>query len=206
MSNTLTEITPIAAGTDFFAVLGVPRSLNLDAKSVENAFYALSRRYHPDRFATADAKARIASLEATSLINRAYKTLREPWARARYLVELEGLPEAATQPPMALFEEILDLQESLGDLRLAMLEGEASEALGAHVHALAKPFREAYTATQARLQQLADEWDAVRDAATAERNSVLASLASVLGDRRYLQRVNDDVDAALQGKPATRDM
>lgn len=205
MNNSLTELTPIAEGTDLFTVLGVPRSLNLVAKDLENAFYSLSRRYHPDRFATADAKTRIASLEATALINRAYKTLREPWARARYLVELEGLREAA-QAPVALFEEILELQESLGDLRLAMLEGEASEALGTLVHALAKPFREAYTATLPRLQQLADEWDAVRDTAPNERTRVLTALTSVLGERRYLQRVNDDVDAALQGKPATRDM
>lgn len=201
----MTELEPIPAGTDFFTVLGVPKHLELDARALEEEFYALSRRYHPDRFATAEPKARITSLEASALINRAYKTLKSPWDRARYLVELEGASPAAAQPPRDLFEEILDLQDSLGDLRLAIVEGEASEELGAHVHAVAKPFREAYAATETRLQALSAEWDVLPAAAAAERHALIEKLASLLGDRRYLQRVNEDVDAALQGRPPSRE-
>ena len=201
----MTELEPIPAGTDFFTALGVPRRLNLDVRALEESFYALSRRYHPDRFATADPKVRITSLEASALINRAYKALKIPWDRARYLVELEGGSTAAAQPPQELFEEILDLMESLGDLRLAIMEGEASEELGAHVHAVAKPFREAYSATEARLQALSAEWDALPDGDPSGRQDVIGKLAALLGERRYLQRVNEDVDGALLGKPASRE-
>lgn len=204
MSDAFTELAAIPAGTDYFTVLGMPRRLSLDPRELEQAYYGLSRQYHPDRFATAEPKARIASLEATALINRAYRTLREPWERARYLVQLEGLSEAQAEPPMALFEEILDLQESLGDLRLAIMDGEASEALGAHVLKVARPFRCAYAETETRLQALTDAWDATDEGEAARQREIAGRLASLLGERRYLQRVNEDVDAALQGKPAAR--
>ncbi|HEY3411531.1 MAG TPA: Fe-S protein assembly co-chaperone HscB [Armatimonadota bacterium] len=199
------ELEPIPAGTDFYTVLGVPKRLDLDARALEESFYALSRRYHPDRFATAEPKARITSLEASAQINRAYKTLKSPWDRARYLVEMEGGSPAAAQPPQDLFEEILDLMESLGDLRQAIIEGEASEELGAHVHSIAKPFRDAYAATETRLQTLSQEWDGLADGDTAGRRAVVDRLAALLGERRYLQRVNEDVDAAFLGKPPSRE-
>lgn len=179
--------------------------MSLDARAMEEAFYALSRRWHPDRFATADSKSRIASLEQSALINRAYKTLKEPWSRARYLVSLEGASPAAAQPPNELFEEILDLQESLGDLRLAIMEGEATEEMGVRVNALAKPFRDAYATTETALLELSTEWDALDSGDSDGRRRVIEALAALLGERRYLQRVDEDVDAALQGKPASRE-
>jgi molecular chaperone HscB len=203
-----TDTTPLVAPSldaDFFTVLGMPRRLNIEVRAMEEAFYALSRRWHPDHFATADAKARIASLEFSALVNRAYKTLKDPWSRARYLVELEGGSPAKAQPPNELFEEILDLQESLGDLRLAIMEGEASEEMGVRVNAVARPFREAYAATEQTLRALSDEWDALPEGDANARKAVVDSLAALLGERRYLQRVNEDVDAALQGKPAPRE-
>ena len=47
------------------------------------------------------------SLENSALINKAYRTLRDPLARAEYLVQLEAGAGSATETeaPQALFEE-----------------------------------------------------------------------------------------------------
>ena len=76
---------------DKFAVLGLPRSFDLDEGQVDERFRALSRKLHPDRFARASAKERRFSLEQTTLLNDAYRTLRDPARRAEHLLELRGV-------------------------------------------------------------------------------------------------------------------
>ena len=68
---------------DAFAVLGLgaPR-FHLEAQAVEKAWRELSRKVHPDRFAKADAKERRFSLEQTTRLNDARKTLKNPVKRA----------------------------------------------------------------------------------------------------------------------------
>lgn len=198
MNHTATSLEPFPRGTDYFTALGLPRRLNIDARSMEAAFYDRSRRFHPDRYATAGSKARIVSLENTALVNKAYKTLRDPWERARYLVELESgaKAELTSQPPMNLFEDILELQEQVADLRTA--DAEDAERLKPAVARAAEPFRAAYNGTDARLQDLFDRWDALPEGADeVARTSILTALLGLLGERRYLHRVTTEVDAAL---------
>ncbi len=64
------------AATDYFAVFGLPRLLNLDTAALEKKFYKLSRRLHPDMFATASEKEQGWSTEQSSLLNDAYRTLK----------------------------------------------------------------------------------------------------------------------------------
>jgi hypothetical protein len=84
--------------------LGLPRKLNLDGADLEQRFRALSRQFHPDLFLQRHAAERRASLERSSYLNDAYRTLREPRARIEYLLKLEGLgapgpAEASKQVP-----------------------------------------------------------------------------------------------------------
>ena len=76
---------------DYFAFLGVPRKLNLDAADLEQRFRALSRQFHPDYFYNATPAERRASLERSSYLNDAYRTLKQPITRIEYLLELEGV-------------------------------------------------------------------------------------------------------------------
>ena len=74
----------------------LPRKLNLDAADLEQRFRTLSRQFHPDYFYNATPAERRASLERSSYLNDAYRTLRNPIARVEYLLQLEGL--AAARP------------------------------------------------------------------------------------------------------------
>ena len=77
-----------AAVSDYFAMLGVPRTFDLDEEALRQKFLALSRHAHPD-FHTDDApEVRDLSLRVSATINDAYRTLTDPAARGAYLLPL----------------------------------------------------------------------------------------------------------------------
>jgi molecular chaperone HscB len=76
---------------DFFAVLGQPARYAVDLAAAEAAFKQLSRQVHPDRFATADPRARRASLARTVQLNEAWRTIKDPVARAEYMLTRAGV-------------------------------------------------------------------------------------------------------------------
>ena len=82
----------------------------------------LSRKLHPDYFYNAPPAERLASLERSSYLNDAYRTLKNPSARIEHLLAVEGLPPAASEEggvkvPPALLEEVFALNEELDEIR-----------------------------------------------------------------------------------------
>jgi molecular chaperone HscB len=88
-------LLPPEDGADHFAVLGLPRRYAIDLVAAEAAYQRLSRQLHPDRFATADPRARRASLGHTVQLNEAWRTLKDPERRAGYLLQLAGVDVAS---------------------------------------------------------------------------------------------------------------
>lgn len=76
---------------DYFSFFGLRRKLDLDTAALEREFYKLSRGLHPDLFARATPREQEWSLEQSSRLNDAYRTLRDPITRTEYLLELEGV-------------------------------------------------------------------------------------------------------------------
>jgi len=111
-------ILPPDAKADFFAVLGVERRHDLDLADLEGRYRDLSRRLHPDRFAMADPRARRASLQRSVQLNEAWRTLKDPFRRAEYLLSLAGV-SLTGEVPAPLLMETLELREELGDARAA---------------------------------------------------------------------------------------
>src|ERR671911_3111089 len=97
---------------DYFMFFGLPRRLTLDLQDLERRFRDLSRKFHPDFFYNAPPAERLASLERSSYLNDAYRTLRNPAARIEHLLAIEGLPpvkhegEGNAKVPPALLEEV----------------------------------------------------------------------------------------------------
>ena len=124
-------ILPPDAGTDRFAVLGLPRRFEVDLGAAESAYKELSRQLHPDRFARADPRARKAALARTVQLNDAWRTVKDPLRRAEYLLELAGYALAGGEkspemsktrkvaaPPTFLIE-IMELRDELATAQQA---------------------------------------------------------------------------------------
>ena len=111
---------PPAAGgvVDRFAFFGLTPGFDLDLAALEEQFRALSRKLHPDRFARATAQERRFSLEQTTLLNDAYKTLRDPVRRAEHFLQLRGVSSEPTMSPDFL-EQTLEDREKLLEAKMS---------------------------------------------------------------------------------------
>ncbi len=103
----------VSEGEDFFQALGVPRSFRLEVPALEKRFYFLSRSLHPDRFAQRGPQALKCSIERMSLLNRAYRSLKDPLQRREHLLELEGISGKKTPQavPLDLADDWFELQD-----------------------------------------------------------------------------------------------
>src|SRR2546423_4746762 len=112
---------------DKFAVVGLPRAYELDERALEETFRALSRKLHPDRFVRATPRERRFSLEQTTLLNDAYRTLRDPVRRAEQLLALRGVKVAGEERggAAAVAQEVLHqaLEEPAEPLEAQMDRG-----------------------------------------------------------------------------------
>ena len=194
-------LDPFPPGTDYFAALGLPRKLEIDRQDLERRYHDLSRRFHPDFFQTAAPRDRVVSLENSALINKAYRTLRDPLARAEYLVRLEAGQgaELKAEAPQALFEEILELNERLSDYNRA--DPHERSALCPQLEQQAQAFRSEYEALQRRLtEELFPRWDHGSDRGglpEVDRATLLAEMSRIISNRAYLRRVLGNLDEAL---------
>src|SRR4029077_2170890 len=163
------KIQPLPPGTDYFGFFGWPQKLTIDPALLEEKFHKLSWKLHPDNFVRASEEERNLSLDRSSQLNDAYRTLRDPIARIEYLLLRRGLRKEGTtkqQAPPELLEEVFELNEQLDELREARAEGGNLAALRAPLDAARKNFQEKLEEVDAELAQIGREWDAALDAGT----------------------------------------
>ena len=77
-----------------FELFGLVPGYALEPERLERAYLEIQARIHPDRFAHAGDAERRASMQWTTRVNEAYRTLKDPVERARYLLELKGVDVA----------------------------------------------------------------------------------------------------------------
>ncbi len=100
---------------NYFQLFGLPVGFAVDAEALALRYRDLQRAAHPDRYAGGSERERLLSVQQASLINEAYRTLKDPLARARYLLELNGITLSDTDTrmdPMFLMEQ-MELREAL---------------------------------------------------------------------------------------------
>ena len=73
-----------------FELLGLPVGYSLDPARLERSYRDLQTRVHPDRHAAASEAERRVAMQWATRANEAYRTLRDPLERARYLLHLKG--------------------------------------------------------------------------------------------------------------------
>ena len=203
---------------DYFTFFGLPPKLNLDVAALEKSFYELSRRLHPDLNARAGSQEQEWSLEQSSLLNDAYRTLRDPIKRTEYLLHLEGVEleeqsKTATEQarvsgalkkqivPSDLLEEVFELNMQLEELRMSKKMGEDDPALIAEIVKQKLSLEAKHEALLQELQADWNQWDALIDTAHASseaRAQATAKMVDVLNRRNYIRNLVRDVNAALE--------
>src|SRR3984957_20873198 len=153
----------------YFEFFTLPRKLTLDVVALENQFYAMSRKLHPDRFASKTVAEQEAALAQSSLLNDAYRTLKDPILRTQYLLALEGVEleeqsKAATDAaratgiekkqivPPELLEEAFELNMQLEEMRMAKKMGEDDPQLRSGLEKAKTNFEAMLAAAQAELE------------------------------------------------------
>lgn len=168
----------------FYEALGLMPALTLNPEDLKKRFYDRSRQWHPDRFSRASAAEQQQALDMTAVLNDAFRTLRDPIARAEYFLKERGLELAKDAPP-ELLEEVFELNMALEELR-----GGDESARGQLVEAGAK-FGGMLSTVETELNDLFAKYDAAADAATLDQ------LRGTLNRRRYIANLVRDVEKEL---------
>ncbi|AKP89934.1 Fe-S protein assembly co-chaperone HscB [Achromobacter xylosoxidans] len=124
------------AGDDHFSLFGLPARFDLDAQALESAWRTVAAQVHPDRFATASPAERRVAMQWAARANEAYRQLRDPLLRARYLCEQAGVDlqtESNTSMDTAFLMQQMTWREMMDDARndagvLAELRTELEDA------------------------------------------------------------------------------
>ena len=200
----------------YFEVFGLPRKLKIDTPALEKQFYTLSRKLHPDRFASKPPAEQEAALAQSSLLNDAYRTLKDPILRTQYLLKLEGVEleeqsKAATDAaratggqkkqivPPELLEEVFELNMQLQEMRAAKQMGEDEPELRRDLMTAKDSFDAKMIEAQAELEGLWARWDAAVDSDdSAGKAAAKEAMVALLNKRSYLRNLVRDVNDALE--------
>ncbi|XP_026290388.1 iron-sulfur cluster co-chaperone protein HscB [Frankliniella occidentalis] len=100
---------------NYFQLLGVIQTFNIDAHELSKKFRDLQTVLHPDKFSNASEDEQSFSAELSSLVNKAFKTLLDPLERGLYLLSLVGdkVDEKNTSFDKIFLLEIMELNEEL---------------------------------------------------------------------------------------------
>ncbi|MBV8046396.1 MAG: Fe-S protein assembly co-chaperone HscB [Paludibacterium sp.] len=164
-----------------FALFGLPERFALDGAALDAAWRAVAAEVHPDRYAHAgDAEKRVALMMATR-VNEAYRTLKSPLARARYLLALAGTDtqeDTNTAMPADFLMQQMEWREAIEEATRAR-EAARLERLAAELGAEARTLE----------GQLGDALDTARD---------LPHAAALVRKLRFLEKLGQEIDDALE--------
>jgi molecular chaperone HscB len=182
---------------DFFSFFGLPRKLTIAQDDLERRFRELSRKFHPDYYYNAPPAERLASLERSSYLNDAYRTLRTPATRIEHLLAIEGMPSsksegspAAAKVPPALLEEVFALNEELDEIREQRESGGEAAPLAARLQAARAPIDRKREEHERQIDELSAQWDSqLESAPAADRRATLEALRERLLERNYINNL-----------------
>jgi molecular chaperone HscB len=201
---------------DYFTFFALPRKLNIDVPALEKEFYQLSRKLHPDLYSGADKREQEWSLEQSSQLNDAYRTLKDPIKRTEYLLRLEGVEleeqsKSATEQaratgamkkqvvPPDLLEEVFDLNMQLEELRMQKKIREDDPALIEEVGRQNLELEEKHEALLEELRRYWSDWDQAVDGGTEDdRLKIRDKMVDLLNRRSYLRNLVRDVSEVLE--------
>ena len=164
-----------------FELLGLRPAYALDNTELESRYRELQGHVHPDRFAAAPEAERRVAMQWAAQANEAYRTLRDPVGRARYLLNLKGFDtaeESNTAMPADFLMQQMEWREASAEAKRAR-DRSALERLRADIS----------TERREMLRLLERALD-------VERNYDAG--CSVVRKLRFLEKLDQEIDEALE--------
>jgi molecular chaperone HscB len=161
-----------------FDLFGLSPIYSIEGEALERSYREIQSKVHPDRYAHAGDAERRASLQWTTRVNEAYRTLKDPVQRAKHLLELHGVDVAfetnTAMPPEFLMQQ-MELRESLEEAKTP-----------ASLDEMRKRLRQ----NKAELQkQIAEALDIRKEYAGA---------AGLVRKLQFLDRLDEEIDSAYE--------
>ncbi|MBB5017516.1 molecular chaperone HscB [Chitinivorax tropicus] len=163
-----------------FQLFGLPACFELDLIALEQAYRKVQSEVHPDRFAHLGDSEKRLSLQWATQANEAYQTLRNPLARARYLLHLAGVDtqeETNTAMPVDFLMAQMEWRE-------AIMEAKASQDADS-LEDLSRRLRHEVKALHQQLHTMLDEAHAFADASTIVRKL------------RFMEKLDEEIGDAI---------
>ena len=161
-----------------FDLFGLAPAYAVEPEALERSYREIQSRVHPDRFAHAGDAERRASLQWTTRVNEAYRTLKDPVQRAKHLLELNGVDvafETNTAMPADFLAQQMELRESLEEAKTPAALDQMRKGLSQQRSLLEK--------------QIAEAIDAKKDYAGA---------AQLVRKLQFLDKLDSEIDAAYE--------
>jgi molecular chaperone HscB len=162
-----------------FELFGLAPAYLLDTGRLENSYKELQTLVHPDRYAQAADAERRASMQWTTRVNEAYRTLKDPVQRAKHILELHGVDvgfETNTQMPTDFLLQQLETREQL------------EEAIQKKDSGFLDSLRSNLIGKRKLLEaRIGESLDARKDYVDA---------AELVRKLMFLQKIDDEIDAA----------
>ena len=174
--------------SDYFALFGLKPRLAISPDELQKTFYELSRALHPDRFVRKPEREREYSLEASSVLNDAWRTLRNPVARGEYVLKQNGFDigeQRSKNVPPELLEEVFELNMAIEEVR------GGDEGARPQLDLARANFGNMLGDVDGQLETLFRKWDE-----TQSRDD-LAAIRALLNRRKYIQNLVSEVDSLL---------
>ncbi|WP_239692535.1 Fe-S protein assembly co-chaperone HscB [Microbulbifer mangrovi] len=165
-----------------FEIFGLPVGYAVDRQALARRYRELQQEFHPDRFAAKSEREQMLSMQYAAQINEANNTLKDPVARAAYLLQLAGVeinPEQTTADGEFLMQQMI-LRERLEDVRSAADPEAELEDLGSEAGQLFKAQETAFST-------------ALQGSVLDEAKSALLKLQFLAKLQRQIEELEEDL-------------
>ncbi|CAI5744124.1 unnamed protein product [Peronospora destructor] len=119
--KTCNAIQPISKSChcDYFEMFKLPKNFNLEPRTIEKTYWNLQKRLHPDLYgAKSEFEKKLSAVNA-AVINDAYKMLKTPNTRVKYLLTLHGIDAlgetASTAVDPKLLMQTMEFRERIAE-------------------------------------------------------------------------------------------
>ena len=109
---------------NYFELFEIPVSLQIDKNYLQQKYFALQKKFHPDFFSNESEEDQTDMLERSSMVNKAYKIFQDDDLTIQYVLQLKELineDEKYELPPDFLME-MMELNEAIMDVDDSSLE------------------------------------------------------------------------------------